>query len=42
MKIAPKIPIKTTVTPYPLSHANQALSDLRSGSITGAAVLVVE
>lgn len=32
--------IHTTVTTYPLENANQALDDLRSGAIEGAAVLV--
>jgi len=27
------------VTPYPLAQANQALADLRSGRLVGAAVL---
>ncbi len=32
--------IKTTTKAYPLSRANEALSDLRSGNLEGAAVLV--
>ena len=32
--------VKTTTVPYPLSRANEALDDLRSGRLTGAAVLV--
>jgi len=40
MEIAPKIPIRTHVRIYPLRQANDALSDLREGRITGAAVLV--
>ncbi len=32
--------IKTATTPYPLADANVALSDLRDGRLTGAAVLV--
>lgn len=32
--------VETTVTTYPLDTANQALADLRSGSINGAAVLL--
>ena len=32
--------IATTVTPYPLEAANEALDDLRAGRIDGAAVLV--
>jgi propanol-preferring alcohol dehydrogenase len=33
-------PVRTEVTTYPLSRANEALADLRSGNIQGAAVLV--
>ncbi len=33
--------IKTTVTPYPLDKANEALSDLRAGRVHAAAVLVI-
>ncbi len=32
--------IETTVHPYALADANRALSDLREGKFTGAAVLV--
>jgi propanol-preferring alcohol dehydrogenase len=39
-RIAPEVPVKTTVRLYPLESANQALSDLRNGRISGAAVLV--
>lgn len=41
-KIAPKVPVKTLVNPYPLESANDALSDLRNGHINGAAVLRTE
>ncbi len=34
------VPIRTEVHPYPLEQANRALSDLRAGTLTGAAVLV--
>ena len=33
-------PVETTVRRYPLEQANQALEDLRSGALLGAAVLV--
>ncbi len=33
--------VKTETVPYPLEEANQALDDLRSGRLQGAAVLVV-
>jgi propanol-preferring alcohol dehydrogenase len=32
--------VKTTVKPYPLERANEALADLRDGRLSGAAVLV--
>jgi propanol-preferring alcohol dehydrogenase len=41
LEIAPKVPVKTEVTLYPLEKANEALNDLRSGKLHGAAVLVM-
>lgn len=38
--IVPQAGIVTTTTPYPLARANEALSDLRTGRLEGAAVLV--
>lgn len=32
-------PLRTATTPYPLAEANRALSDLRNGRLSGAAVL---
>ena len=40
LALAPKVPVETRVTTYPLEQANQALSDLRAGRFTGAAVIV--
>ncbi|MGH2993300.1 MAG: zinc-dependent alcohol dehydrogenase family protein [Solirubrobacterales bacterium] len=40
MSVAPRVPVRTRTTEYPLAHANQALEDLRSGRVHGAAVLV--
>lgn len=40
LKIAAQIPIHTVVEAFPLSAANEALSRLRDGRLTGAAVLV--
>jgi alcohol dehydrogenase, propanol-preferring len=40
MSIAPRVPVRTETTEYPLASANQALDDLRGGSVRGAAVLV--
>lgn len=41
LKLAPKVPVRTTVTPYPLEQANEALAALRGGRLSGAAVLVL-
>jgi propanol-preferring alcohol dehydrogenase len=40
LALAPKIPVKTSVTPMPLHAANEALERLRQGELTGAAVLI--
>ena len=40
LALAPKIPIHTETVPFPLEQANEALDRLRSGRLTGAAVLV--
>ena len=40
LALAPTIPIKTSVSPMPLSQANQSLEALRKGELTGAAVLI--
>jgi propanol-preferring alcohol dehydrogenase len=40
LALAPKIPVKTEISCYPLADANQALSDLRDGRLQGAAVLL--
>ncbi len=40
MDIAPKVPVRTSATPYSLKDANKALEDLRAGRVKGAAVLV--
>jgi len=42
LAIAPQVPVKTEVTPFRLDQANEALNRLRSGQLSGAAVLVVE
>jgi propanol-preferring alcohol dehydrogenase len=41
LALAPKVPVQTHVTSYPLQAANQALDDLRHGRFTGAAVLTL-
>jgi propanol-preferring alcohol dehydrogenase len=40
LDLAPRIPIRTTVTTYPLEQAEQALDDLRAGRFEGTAVLI--
>jgi alcohol dehydrogenase, propanol-preferring len=40
LALAPKVPVKTTILPMPLSQANEALARLREGELTGAAVLI--
>jgi propanol-preferring alcohol dehydrogenase len=40
MALAAKTPLQTRTTPYPLERANDALDDLRSGRLSGAAVLI--
>jgi len=42
LALAPKVPIRTTVEPYALDAANEALEALRSGRVRGAAVLRTE
>ncbi len=42
LALAPRIPVRTTVRPYPLALANDALDDLRAGRFEGAAVIVVD
>lgn len=39
MAIAPKVPVRTTTVPFALEQASEALNQLRSGKLQGAAVL---
>ncbi len=41
LALAPKVPVRTHVQPYPLAQANRALEDLRAGRVQGAAVLTI-
>src|SRR5947209_13610884 len=41
LSIAPRVPVRSRVTRYPLEAANEALDDLRHGRFEGAAVLEV-
>jgi propanol-preferring alcohol dehydrogenase len=40
LALAPRVPVRTHVTTYALEAANEALDDLRSGRLVGAAVIV--
>jgi alcohol dehydrogenase, propanol-preferring len=40
LALAPQVPVRTTVTTYPLENAEQALADLRAGRFEGSAVIV--
>jgi propanol-preferring alcohol dehydrogenase len=40
MDVAPRVPVRTRTTTYPLGDANHALEDVRGGRVRGAAVLV--
>ena len=42
LSLAPKVPVRTSVHPYPLEKAGDALEDLRAGRFEGAAVIVVD
>ena len=41
LDLAPRVPVRTTVTEYPLAQAEQALADLRAGAFSGSAVLTI-
>jgi propanol-preferring alcohol dehydrogenase len=40
LALAPRVPVRTTVTTFPLERAEDALAAIRAGAIEGAAVLV--
>jgi propanol-preferring alcohol dehydrogenase len=40
LALAPRVPVRTATTTYPLADANRALADLREGRVEGAAVLI--
>lgn len=42
LALAPRVPISTRVTTFPLMQANEALSALREGLLEGAIALVVD
>jgi propanol-preferring alcohol dehydrogenase len=39
LALAPKVPVRTEIEPFPLGEANAALDQLRAGGLRGAAVL---
>jgi alcohol dehydrogenase, propanol-preferring len=41
LALAPQVPVRTEVQPFPLADANEALRRLREGELRGAAVLTV-
>jgi propanol-preferring alcohol dehydrogenase len=41
LELAPKVPVRTETTSFPLAQANEALNCLRRGQLSGAAVLVI-
>ncbi|MDH3476510.1 MAG: alcohol dehydrogenase, partial [Rhodospirillales bacterium] len=41
LELAPRVPVETTVEPFPLEQANEALARLRDGRLKGAAVLTM-
>ncbi|MBP2291452.1 zinc-dependent alcohol dehydrogenase family protein [Azospirillum rugosum] len=41
LALAPRVPVRTRTTPFPLAQANEAVEALRRGAINGAAVLTV-
>ena len=40
LAVAPRVPVRTRVTTYPLERAEQALGDLRAGRFEGSAVVI--
>jgi alcohol dehydrogenase, propanol-preferring len=40
LALAPKVPVVTSITTYPLEQAEQALADLRAGVFEGTAVVI--
>jgi propanol-preferring alcohol dehydrogenase len=41
LDLAPRVPVRTEVTTFPLEEANEALDRMRSGGVRGAAVLLL-
>jgi propanol-preferring alcohol dehydrogenase len=41
LALAPQVPVRTDVTTFPLEQAGEALTRLRNGQLTGAAVITI-
>ena len=41
LALAPEVPVRTKIAPFPLTEANEALDSLRGGKISGEVVIVV-
>jgi alcohol dehydrogenase, propanol-preferring len=41
LELAPRVPVRTEIEPFPLEAANEALAQLRGGIIRGAAVITI-
>jgi len=41
LALAPQVPVKTELTPFPLEQAGEALEQLRKGQLVGAAVITM-
>jgi propanol-preferring alcohol dehydrogenase len=42
LALAPRVPVRTSVSSYPLAGAERALADLRDGRVHGAAVIEID
>ncbi len=42
LSLAPEVPVRTRVSPFPLAEVNEALNSLREGRLSGAAVIVID
>jgi propanol-preferring alcohol dehydrogenase len=42
LALAPEVPVRTRVASFPLAGANEALGSLRKGSLSGAAVVIID
>ena len=42
LSLAPEVPVRTRVSPFPLAEVDKALVSLREGRLSGAAVIVID